>query len=326
MNEKNGEASNSTNKKDKFITMDVIEDIDKEDEKKCSKNRPSLNKIFESYHQIETKQSLVSDKDEKDMFQHIKHAQFKKIIDQGFTKAKHSNKLIHLEADFPLEEEKEEMKSEVKNNIDLDSILSFKNFKFENINYQKPTKHQNENSNLNQENSIIKTKKKKENKKEISNINNNLNNLINLNLELSSNQDLNRNLESGSSISNFPIAQINNNNNFTSVPEKNYKNKELTSVNKKGNRKSNKNINNNNNLNSNLKSLNSNSTLNETFKMSFRPSISDFINNDNSNKNSILEEQDDDIFKILQANVREANEIKPNNGERKRRFFENYLV
>ena len=255
--------------------------------------------------------------DMKDIFQSTKHAKFRK------NKEKDSSKLKLNEKDNGSVSKQPHEQNIEKNIIHFDSVLSFKTLNFVN-NHDKFVNKSNNRTNLNQDNSIVKTKKKreKENKKE-NNLNNQNLNFTNYLSSITTNKISSNNFDSISLNSDPPNNTINN----IITLEKTPRDKENNLFNQKGNRKSNKNINPLNTISSNFQSLNSNSTNNDTFKFSFRPTISDFINNDSSHtKTNIGDEQEDDLFKILQKNVKEANDVKPTIGEKKKRFYENYLI
>ena len=172
--------------------------------------------------------------------------------------------------------------------LNIDNFQTIINNNFTNNNESTLTfknLNSNKKSNLNNETSFITANKKKENKKEKENQNNTL-----LNNLIIQNSNLTNN------------GNLNKNNNFG---ESN------NTTNKK-----NKNSSNSSNSTSNFSN-------NDNYKFNFKTNISEFQNNEC--KLEIINEADD-IFKLLQKNVKEVNDVKStNNGEKKKRFYENYL-
>jgi len=272
-------------------------------------------------------------KDTKDIFQSVKHAQFRKNKDKDTLKLAVNHEKENVSRIKHITNNVEET-FDNKTTIKFDSLLSFKNLNFDNNNHHRdkaaPNKSNNRTTNLNQDNSIVKTKKKRDKEIKKENCTNNL---------LLKNNQITNNLNSFKKISfnNFDSISLNSNNglnnsqNNISSYEKTIKDKDNnTSFNTnqhKGNRKSNKNISTSSILGSNLTILDSNSSNNDNFKFSLRPNISDFVSNDsNLIKKNNIEEQEDDLLKILQKNVKEANDNKSTLGEKKKRFYENYLI
>lgn len=280
-----------------------------------SANDNTYSDIFKdkSISTVNNKSNSIEDKQNKDIFQSIKHAQFGKNKDKD-----NSKKRFNESGEDAIAKKQTKEENIVNNTIIFDSILSFKTLNFDNNNDRLPNKSNNR-VNLNQENSIVKTKKRreKENKKEKyypqTNVTNNISTINNI----SSNDFDSISLNSNSS---------NNLKNNILTFEKTIREKENSSFNQKGTRKY-KHNNTSNSLTSNMQSLNSNSSNNDNFKFSSRPTISEFINNDSKIRKKInFDKQEDDLLKILQKNVKEANEIKPTIGDKKKRFYENYLI
>jgi len=268
-------------------------------------NYQPLMKDKESFRE-ENKTSFFLDKETKDIFQNTKHAQFGKNKDLSKMRLNDNYK-------FSASKKRQEEKA-VNNMIDFDSVLSFKTYNFDKE-YDRDGLKSNNRINLNQD-SIVKTKKKKEkeNRKE----NNQKNNQLCVSGSISS-------IAMKTSYNNIDSLGLTSN--LLNVQNNIIKDKENISFNQKGNRKSNKNVNNSYLLSSNIQSSNSNSSNNDNFKFSFKPSCSEFTNNDsNFKKKNVTEDQEDDLFKILQKNVKEANDLKPAMGEKKKRFYENYLI
>ncbi len=269
---------------------------------------------------------LINQNEAKDIFQNPKVAQFKRNMDKMSSNKINFSSFTSCESQF-LETEERSINNNINDNSQYNSVLSFKNLIFDNNqNSLSRSKINNTNNstnniiNLNQDNSIIKTKRKKENKKENS-LNSALENVSKLNSNASTNKkDLN---DYDSIFNSNSTCYQTNNNILTSNADKNNRLKETST-----NQKTNKKINKNSSFGSNLTYNNSNSTNSENFKFSYRDSISEFIKNDNNkNKNFLKEEpEEDDLFRILQRNVKEANDNRTNAGEKKKRFYENYLI
>lgn len=247
----------------------------------------------------------IFEKDKNNIFKNTKHAQFGKNKEKELSKFRQNDNKLSLTKN-PYEEN-------ISNNtINFDSVLSFKTFNFQEETEKVPIKS-NHITNLNQENSIVKTKKKKEkeSRKEVIQKNCELNN--DSNSTSISLKTYSKDNDSYGIISSY----LNN------QPNNHYKEKDNINLNQRTNKRSNK----NNPLNSNIHSSNCNSSKNDNYKFSFKPTISEFSNNEtNLTKKNVVDEHEDDLFKILQKNVREANNNKNAVGDKKKRFYENYLI